>query len=561
MSGSRVDPARRFLAYAVLSAATVAAYASLRENGFVSLDDREYVLQNGFVRAGLTWEGVRWAMTSTAAANWHPLTWLSHMLDVELYGLDAFGHHTTSLALHVLASILLWRAFERLTGSFGGSGVVAALFALHPLHVESVAWVSERKDVLSACLFAAALLAYARFAEAPSRARMLAVTVALALGLAAKPMLVTTPFVLLLLDRWPLRRPWSWSLVLEKAPLFAVSALAAVATVLVQGAGGAIAGTESAPLVSRCANAVVAYVRYVEKSLSPVELAVHYPLESQIPRLAVVGATLSLALLAFLAWRAREERPYVPMGLAWFAGMLVPVLGLVQVGSQAFADRYTYLPSLGLFVAVVWLLAERLERVAPVRALVVAGIATTLGFLTHRQVAHWRDSVTLFSHAVSVEPDDPFSRQLLGNALAEAGRFDEALVHMRRAQALRPDFALTQSGLGALLFQLGRRDEAGPLLRAAVKSRPTYFDAWFNLGLWGNAEGDFELAIEAFGRAVALDPGRADAALNLAQLLERAERREEALRHARAAQERARQTGDRALESKARELIARCSSG
>jgi tetratricopeptide (TPR) repeat protein len=518
-TGPASSAARVTVIGAALVVATLAAYSGVRACGFVRLDDFDYVTGNAMVLRGLTWEGVRWAFTTFHAGNSDPLTWLSHMLDVELYGTRPLGHHATSVALHVANTLLLWLALARLTRAVGRSAVVAALFALHPLHVESVAWVAERKDVLSALFFFATLLAYARYVEKPGTPRMTIVAVALALGLLAKPMLVTTPFVLLLLDRWPLARAWSWKLVREKVPLFALAGAASLAAFLAQRAGGAVATLESLPLGERAVGALVAYARYLALAIWPSGLCAYYPLQRP-SALAMLVASAVVATLSWLAWRERSRRPALSVGWLWYLGMLVPVIGLVQIGAHSMADRFTYLPLIGPFLAIVWLVDEALARQSRgVRATIALSALAPLALLTARQVSFWKDSITLFQRVLDVTEDNAVAEESLGDELVKSGRVEEGLSHLRRAIQLRPGFAQAHNELGAALHGQHRFDEALVELRAAVANRPGYADAWYNIGLASNGLGRDDDAREAMRKAVELRPEWVEARANLASLL------------------------------------------
>lgn len=402
-----------------LALLTVLAFLPALANGFVLLDDPLYVTANTKVRQGITYDGLVWALTANVANNWHPLTVLSHMLDVEVFGLAPTGHHLTSLLLHLASVLLLFEALRRMTGSVFRSALVAALFAVHPTRVESVAWVAERKDVLSGLFWMLALLAYVAWVHRPSVGRYLLVALAVTLGLAAKPMVVTLPFLLLLLDLWPLGRRGIGKLILEKIPLFALSAASSVATLLYQKTS--LAPLEVLPWDLRLANAVVSYATYLGKAFVPRDLAVFYPFPREIPAWKVAGSVVLLALLTgFALWRARRS-PWLLLGWLWFLGTLVPVIGLVQVGRQAMADRYTYLPYIGLFLAVVWGIGEIVERRAAFRLVLgVLSVLAILGFagMTRAQARQWRDSVTLFRHALAVTGDNPLARRGLAKALA-----------------------------------------------------------------------------------------------------------------------------------------------
>jgi hypothetical protein len=429
----------------VLLALTVFVYLPVRGFEFVNYDDPDYVTENLHVRSGLTANSVAWALTSRDAGNWHPLTWISHMLDCQLFGLNSGGHHLTNLALHALNTLLLFWVFTRMTGALWRSAWVALLFALHPLHVESVAWVAERKDVLSATFWFLTTLAYIRFVERRTLGRYLAMLLWFCLGLMSKAMLVTLPFVLLLLDVWPLKRlpegglpptaGW-WSLFLEKAPLIAVAAAASAVTFVAQRRAGAVTGLDSIPILARTGNACISYLTYLFQAVWPANLAVFYPMPIQFPVLQAVAAAASVVALSLLAWRSVRRRPYVFTGWFWYLGTLVPVIGLVQVGSQARADRYTYLPLVGVFAIAGWGLAEIVERRPRAQALVVTlAVAATAAWTatTSRQLLHWRSTAALFDHALDVTSNNYVALDVLGGLLQAEGHHREAIARYEAA--------------------------------------------------------------------------------------------------------------------------------
>jgi Tfp pilus assembly protein PilF len=466
-------------ALAALLLVTFAVYSPVLRHGFVEWDDPFYVTENPHVRAGLTAGGVAWAFTSTQLANWHPLTWLSHMLDVSLFGLAPAGHHLTSLLLHLANTLLLYLALERLTHAPWRSLGVAALFALHPLHVESVAWVAERKDVLSTAFWFAALWAYAAYAERPGLARGLPVTLCLALGLLAKPMLVTLPLTLLIVDFWPLQRTREpralRSLVVEKLPLFALSLAASVIAWLAQRSFGA---TTDSPLAARLATAVLGGLGYLEKTLWPMNLAAFYPYRPHPPILEVVTKAAALVLItAAVAWLGRR-RAYLTAGWLWYLVTLLPVIGLVRIGQQEMADRYTYVPLVGVFVMVVWGAGAWVEharapalarRAATTATVLVAGV---LAFGATRQVTTWRDGITLWEHALAAGGNSTVARTNLGVALEKAGRFEEAATHFEEAIRLEPRNARAHANLGDVLFALGRYADAARAFEQALLLDP-----------------------------------------------------------------------------------------
>jgi Flp pilus assembly protein TadD len=434
------------------------------------------------------------------------------MADVSAFGLDAGRHHLVSLALHAANALLLFAALLRLTGAFGRSLLVAALFAVHPLHVESVAWISERKDLLAGLFWMLGLLAWAEYARAPSRARYAAVFAAMALGLLAKPMLVTFPFVLLLLDRWPLGRAGGPAaarrLVLEKAPLFALSAASCVLTLLAQRGGSAVVPVDALPLPVRLANAPLAWAGYVGKAIFPARLAVLYPHSGGFPGLPALAASAALlAALSVAAFLARRRAPAVPVGWLWFLGTLVPVIGIVQVGYQSMADRYAYIPLIGLYVAAAWgipaLLPDRHRRHA--WALAVPAVLA-LAAATHVQAGNWRDTRTLFEHARAVVPENWLAECWLGRIEASEGNEERAAGRFRRALEILPGIPEAENGLGEILMRRGRTAEAVARFRSAVASRPGYAEAWANLAFGLAAGGDLDGAARSLEQALRADP-------------------------------------------------------
>lgn len=400
-----------------LAAATLLLYGRTAGYPFINYDDHAYVTDNPHVTQGLTWENLGWAFRSGYAANWHPLTWVSHQLDVQLFGMKAGAMHLVSALFHAGNAALLLLVFFRLTGAVGRSAMVAALFAWHPAHVESVAWIAERKDVLSLFFWLLTMLAYQRYATLPGLRRYLLVALFLTLGLMAKPMVVTLPCVLLLLDYWPLQRPRQVGrLLLEKLPLLALSAAASAITFLVQRTGGAVVSLQGEPLASRLGKALFAYCFYLGKIFWPAELFVPYWDDFELTALPLAAAALGLILLTGAALRYRARCPYLLVGWLWFLGTFVPVIGIVQVGSQSAADRYTYIPSIGLFIAVTWGAADLAARGRAPRSLVGAGAAAVLGacvFLAFRQIGYWRNSETLFQHTLALDPPNLIAIDLL----------------------------------------------------------------------------------------------------------------------------------------------------
>jgi protein O-mannosyl-transferase len=466
-----------FLVAASLALLTLLAFLPVLGNGFFLLDDGLYVTRNAWVRQGITLHGLGRMWIANVANNWHPLTMLSHMVDCQIFGLVPAGHHLTSLLLHLANVLLLFAVLRQLTGALWRSAAVSALFAVHPVHVESVAWVAERKDVLSAFFWILAMGCYGRYVRRPSRGRYFAVALAMLLGLLAKPMVVTLPFVLLLMDVWPLGRlrfepGWGRGLArlaLEKLPLLGLSAAASLITLYCQ--TSSIADLQLVPWRLRLANVAISYAMYLGKLLLPRNLAVFYPLPLEIAVWKALAAVAGIAVLTALAVRWARQAPWLLVGWLWFLGTLVPVIGLVQVGRQAMADRYTYLPSIGLFLAVCWGLPELVGSSAVRRALLaVASVAAilTLAVLTRAQVRHWSDSVTLFRHAVEVTEGNYVAHLGLAKTFMQQKDWTAAAEHYRAALRLRPGLREARRGLDRALREAKRRKGA-QLRRTALQ--------------------------------------------------------------------------------------------
>ena len=502
-------------------------FAQTLRYDFVNYDDPRYVYQNTRMTSGITFANVAWAFSHIHSENWHPLTTITHMLDCQLHGLNAGWHHFTNVLLHCLAVVILFVALERMTGALWRSAFVSAVFAVHPLHVESVAWIAERKDVLSAFFFMLTLLAYFHFTRAPSIGRYLTVALVVALGLMSKPMLVTLPFVLLLLDYWPLgrfethrsntgRRPLQ--LVLEKTPLIALSAVSSIVTFLAQ--RGAIGWTEQLPVSARISNALVAYVIYIRQMFWPAGLAVFYPHpENRLPVWEITLAFIVLVGITAAAFVFRKKAPYFVTGWLWYLGMLVPVIGLVQVGWQGHADRYTYLPQIGLYIAVTWAVTDltrswRFQRMAlGVAALIVVGALSWRGWL---QTSYWRDSETLFTHALAVTSNNDVALNNLGIIFLEKGQLDDAISKLQAAIDLRPENAPAHDNLAKALLKKGQVAEAMVHYRKFLEIEPENVEARNTLGTALIQRGLVKEAIDQWQDALALQPDNGNAASNLA---------------------------------------------
>ncbi|MDB6108365.1 MAG: Tetratricopeptide 2 repeat protein [Pedosphaera sp.] len=573
----------------ILALITLVVYWPVKNFEFNNYDDAQYLTQNPRVQQGITAQAVGWAFTSGYASNWHPLTWLSHLLDVQLFGFNAGGHHFTNLLFHVANTLLLFWVLRRCTGSLWRSAFVAALFAWHPLHVESVAWVAERKDVLSTCFWLLTMLAYGTYVEesrnpSPLNSQTpgaglnhyLLALVCFALGLLSKPMLVSLPLILLLLDYWPLRRfplPFSMSdtlpLLLEKIPFFLLTAASCVVTFLVQKKGEAVQSLENLPLGDRFANALVSYVRYLGKLFWPTDLAVLYPYSRHFQLVEVLTAALLLLVICVVVGRLARTHPPLLVGWLWFVITLVPVIGLVQVGGQALADRYTYIPSIGLFLLVAWEVPRLfnagcrkfvpylsvLTRQSPAletsagrrtdcamtrqfRIILLISAAVILSaclLTTAHQLRYWQNSVALFTRAIQVTKTNAVAECNLGLAHAAQGRTNEAILHERAALQVDPNYAEAESNLGMLLGGQGKHEEAILHLLAAIKSRPRFDQSYYNLALVYLQQGRVEDAIGQFRSAVRINPQHDKAFVNLGIALAQQGHLDEAIRQYRQA--------------------------
>jgi tetratricopeptide (TPR) repeat protein len=520
-----------------LAAAVMAVFAPVRHYDFGDFDDRAYVIDNTEVTRGLTWDGVAWAFTSMQFANWFPLTWLSYMADVELFGADPGKHHVINVLFHSLNTLLLFGWLARVTRSIGPSAFVAALFAVHPQHVEAVAWIAQRKELLCTFFWLLTMWAYVFYAERPQLRRFLLVLTCFALGLMAKPMLVTLPFALLLLDIWPLGRAArsGWlELIREKLPLLVLSLASSVVTFVAQQHGGAVARLGELPVEQRLANVSVSYVTYIAKTIWPTRLAIHYPYPQSLPEWQVLGAVLLLIGLSALVLRAAREHRYLLVGWLWYLGTLVPVIGLVQVGSSARGDRYTYVPLIGLFIIVAWGARDLASGWAHRKWLLQGGatLAVVACAVTARaQVAHWRDPVTVWTRAIAVSGDDALAHNNLGAALGFLGKRDEAFAHYAEAARIHPGYADAHYNLANQLLDRKQFAQARHHYFQALLIDPDRANARFGLAICLVAEGKLAAAVREMTHAVRLEPGNANLHFNLAVMLLGQGKREAAANH------------------------------
>ncbi len=522
-----ITPKEQILIICILLAAvTLAVYWQVRHFDFVNFDDLNYITKNTHVQSGLTLEGIRWAFSTTSADYlWHPLIWLSLMLDYQLYGLHPGAYHMTNLILHILTTLLLFRLFHRMTGALWKSAFVAAFFALHPLHVESVAWIAERKDVLSAFFWMLTLYLYAYYAENPSAKKYLLVLLAFVCALMSKPMVVTLPVVMILLDYWPLKRfesnknnPWLWQLK-EKWPLFVLSAV--LVTIIFYAPGETETLLKTFPLSDRLANAPVAFMTYLAKTFWPYGLAILYPFNADIPAWQVLGAVLIILAMTVFTLLKIRHLPFLLVGWFWLAITIAPVLGIIQISLStpyAMADRYHYLPSIGIAVMIAWGLPHLFaHRNALKKILFSAGIIfiVSMSILTWKQCSRWFNTVTLFSHTLKITENNYVAHNNLGLTLYKAGRINDAILHYNKAIAIKPDYAIAYNNRGNVYSQLKRHSNALEDLNEAIRLRPDLADAYNNRGSVYFRMQDYKKSIKDFNEAIRLKPSFSFAYQNL----------------------------------------------
>lgn len=526
--------------YLALTIVTLIVFGQVCRNGFVGYDDPYYVTNNPHVKYGISRESVIWAFTSTFSANWHPLTWLSHTADCQLFGLNPLWHHLTSVLFHTANTLLLFWILKRMTGKIWASAFVAAAFALHPLHVESVAWVAERKDVLSGLFWMLTIASYIRYTEHQSIGRYLLVFLVFGLGLMAKPMLVTLPFVLLLLDYWPLGRfqlehrlQSSWRLIIEKVPLLVLSAASSTVAYIAQQSGGAMELGERYPLSIRLSNAAVSYIAYIGKLIYPSRLAVLYPyLGDSLPLWQPIVSLLILAAIS--AGVIYSARRYLVTGWFWYIGTLVPVIGLVQIGNQMMADRYTYLPSIGIFIIAAWGADELAARWRYRKTIlgICAGIAlAALSVCTLLQIRYWRNSTALYERAISVTENNYIMHSNYGTSLSEEGRDDEALKQLSIALQINPRYYYAHYGIGTVLLKQGKFAEAIECFNKAIRFKPDYHKAYSDMGKALSKLGKINQAIECWKKALSLRPDYYPASYNMGEAMIEQDKYEDSIKY------------------------------
>ncbi len=543
---------QRILICLALAVVTFILFWPVKSHEFINYDDPDYVSANPATQAGLTWAGIKWAFTTTHSFNWHPLTWISHMLDFQFFGNNPGAHHLVSVFFHLANALLIFWLLQKMTGAIWRSAFVAAVFALHPLHVESVAWACERKDVLSTFFGLLAIWCYADFTAAgkivsrksqiqnpKSKIRYGFSLLFFALSLLAKPMLVTLPFIFLLLDLWPLRRFPNLeradskkdkapeflssrlkSLVLEKVPFFALTIASSVATYIAQKKEGAVVQLEYFPMGARIANALVSYVRYLGKTFCPTDLTIYYEPRPHWDAWKVAGAALLLISASVAAVLWRRKRPYIFFGWFWFLGTLVPVIGLVQVGAQSIAERYMYVPMIGLSIALTWLVSEFHFRSEQFRKIVLGGISAAILIPTYifsqQQIRHWKNSETIFRHALAVDPKNLMAHVMLANAFCDEQKFDEAELHYTEALKINFVYPEIHYNLGNLFVQKDKLDQAAAEFKIALEQNPNYIEAHANLAVVLSRQDKFDEAIAHEQTALQIDSRQPDLLRNMA---------------------------------------------
>jgi protein O-mannosyl-transferase len=521
--------------YFILILSTLLVFWQVRNFDFISYDDNDYVYENSYVLNGLTENSIVWAFKTCSFGYWQPLTWLSLMVNCQLFGTAPGSIHLVNVFLHIANTLLLFAVFKKMTGALWPSAFVAAAFAIHPMHVESVAWIAERKDVLSTLFLLLTLAAYLGYVRKPTIIRYALTICLFTLGLLAKPMLVTLPFLLLLLDYWPLNRLISQTAsppdspamhkqsfrrcLIEKIPFFVLSTASSVVTFLTQKAGDIIVDTKTIPLMSRIDNAFLSYIRYIGKLFWPQNLAVFYPFDDKsLSPWQAAMCILLLIVISILVIRFGRNRKYLPTGWFWFVGTLVPVIGLVQFTGSSYADRFTYIPYIGLFIMIAWGTPELLSKLPQrkiVHGLLIVIILTTLGICAHRQVSYWNNSFTLFSHAIDVTKNNYIAYNNRGAACNRLGRYQDAIEEYKQSIKIMPNYADAYFNLGIAYGELGDRQNEINAYKQTIKIRPAFLEAYINLGVAYNILGRYQDAIETYKQVIIIKPAYAEAHFNL----------------------------------------------
>lgn len=521
----------------VIVFSVIITYHSVLQNEFIHFDDNVYILQNEAIQDGVTLKGIKWAFTTDYAYNWHPVTWLSHMLDIELFGLDAGKHHAVNVFFHIINSVLLYVILRRMTGAEWRSAIVALLFALHPLHVESVAWASERKDLLSTTFWIITVLLYVSYVQNKNRKLFWSIIIIYALGLMTKPMLVTLPFVLLLFDYWPLRRFDMGSInigknikvfflksaiIREKIPLIGLSILSSVITFVVQRKTGAMPNLEVYPPLTRILNTIISYAGYLYKTFYPAKLSIFYPYPETISIYKFFVSFFFILIITFLSVKNIRGKPYLSVGWFFYLGTLIPVIGLVQVGNHAMADRYSYVPLIGIFIMIVWFFADFLsgfKRAKMTCALGIIAILILLSFITMLQLRHWKNDISLFSHAIKVTDNNYLAHNNLGLSFLSNNNTDKAIYHLNEALRIKPCSFNLHLNLAIALTKKDRFTEAISHYRHCLEINPFSAQAHNYLGIVLLLLGEFDEAISHFKAALNYNPGCLSARINLEKAL------------------------------------------
>jgi Tfp pilus assembly protein PilF len=547
-----IEQKSKLIVVLILIIATIAIYWPVQNYEFVDYDDILYISGNYIVKAGFTYNNLINAFTDTSTSNWHPLTMLSHMLDWRIFGNNAGGHHWTNVIIHIINTLLLFIFFRNVTGAIWPSAFIAALFAIHPLNVESVAWVSERKNVLSTFFWILTMILYVRYVQLPGWKRYLPVFICFALGLMTKPMLVTLPFVLLLLDYWPLNRTTLYSqdkeknqtpivvnklkissLILEKVPLFSLVISSIVLTLIAQRSVGAIAGLDALPLSDRIINSIFSYVLYIKKIFSPDDLLFLY-LRSYIPLWQIFLAAISIAVITFLVLKCFRSHPYLPVGWFWYLGTLIPVIGIVQVGTQSMADRYTYVPSIGIFICLAWGVPQLLNKISYRKPLIVFIAGFFILFFiqaSYHQVKIWKNDFTLSSYFMKMNPEYYLGYQIMGASMEKSGKNEQALYFYYLAIKKKPNFAPAYINAGNILKKMGKTNAAIIWYSKALQLDDKSADAYYNLGTLYLEINQNEAAIVNLLKALEIKYYDPDYHINLGVALMRIGNAQKALKH------------------------------